>query len=273
MSPTWMPFYVGDYLRDTRRLSTLEHGAYILLIMEYWLHGEVPTDDKALARVAQLTDREWAKVRPTLSRFFTDEWRHGRIDAELEKAEAKTKLRQEAGSRGGFAKAKGKQKPSKSPSNASASAPSNALASSSEDTSELRSSERGRAFESFISIYPRLTNQDAARQRLDERLDAGVPFEDILDGVRRYARQVSDTEERFIKNPDIWLEKGCWKDGVSPVVKTVAEGLNKVFVKADSEGGRAWRAYIFARTGKTAPCINGGWYYETEWPPAQEAAE
>ncbi len=88
MSRPWMPLYVADYLGDTTRLSTLEHGAYMLLIMEYWQHGSLPADDNALARIARMTPREWSRIKVTISHFFDGEWRHKRIDAELGKADA-----------------------------------------------------------------------------------------------------------------------------------------------------------------------------------------
>jgi uncharacterized protein YdaU (DUF1376 family) len=83
MSAGWMPFWVGDYLADTRHLSTIEHGAYLLLMMHYWQHDGLPDDDRKLARIAGLSLKQWATYRPTLAEFFDGEWRHGRLQHEL----------------------------------------------------------------------------------------------------------------------------------------------------------------------------------------------
>lgn len=81
-----MPLYVADYLADTRRLSTLEHGAYMLLIMEYWRNEGIPTDDKKLARIVGLTFDEWMDIREEMADLFQDGWKHKRIDEELKRS-------------------------------------------------------------------------------------------------------------------------------------------------------------------------------------------
>lgn len=86
----WMPLWVDDYLSATTHLSTLEHGAYLLLIMAYWRRrGPLPDDPAALARVAGLQPAAWRKVEPTLRDLFAVDgghWRHARVDRELAEA-------------------------------------------------------------------------------------------------------------------------------------------------------------------------------------------
>jgi uncharacterized protein YdaU (DUF1376 family) len=77
-----MPLYVRDYIADTVHLSALEHGAYLMLIMNHWLHGSVPTDAK-LARIARLDCERWTGIRRTLVELFEPGWRHKRVEAEL----------------------------------------------------------------------------------------------------------------------------------------------------------------------------------------------
>lgn len=133
MSHPWMPFYVADYLADTMHLSTVEHGAYLLLICHYWKHGKLPSNARALPQICKLSDVAWAEVEPTLSDLFEQPgWKHKRIDAELEKAEIKHSRRVEAGSRGGNARAKHAAPLKPLPSNA----PSIAQASSSQPQSQ-----------------------------------------------------------------------------------------------------------------------------------------
>ncbi len=87
MSKPWMPLYVADYLRDTRRLTLAEHGAYLLLIMEYWTAKSLPNDDRQLARIIGASPAEWRKIKPAVTPFFDEQWRHKRIDKELAHAE------------------------------------------------------------------------------------------------------------------------------------------------------------------------------------------
>ena len=71
----WMPLNIADYLADTAHLGPAEHGAYLLLIMHYWQHGGLPDDDRRLARIARMTEEEWAGVRDTIAGFFSaDAW-------------------------------------------------------------------------------------------------------------------------------------------------------------------------------------------------------
>lgn len=88
MTAPYMPLFVADYLADTAHLNAVEHGAYLMLLMNYWQRGKpLPADDRKLARIARMTDAEWADARDTLSDFFTidgDHWRHKRVEAEIE---------------------------------------------------------------------------------------------------------------------------------------------------------------------------------------------
>ena len=90
-STPWMPFYPADYLADTRRLTTEQHGAYLLLLMDSWSSGALPDDDAVLARVAGLDAESWARARQALAGYFEiadGKWVHARIEREREHAQA-----------------------------------------------------------------------------------------------------------------------------------------------------------------------------------------
>lgn len=97
----WMPLYIADYLADTSHLSTEEHGAYLLLLMNAWTNeGVLPVNEERLRRITRMDRASWDASWPELKTFFyedDDQLRHHRLDAELVRAKANVKQRSEAG--------------------------------------------------------------------------------------------------------------------------------------------------------------------------------
>ena len=58
----WMPLYVADYLSATSRLTTEQHGAYLLLLMDYWKNGAPPNNDAVLAQITKLSPNAWSNA-------------------------------------------------------------------------------------------------------------------------------------------------------------------------------------------------------------------
>lgn len=104
----YMPLFVADYLADTAHLTATEHGAYLLLIMNYWQRGKpLPDDDLRLSRIARIEPADWPDMRAALEEFFEvvdGEWIHGRIEAELSHVRQKS-------DKAKFARSQGKDRP------------------------------------------------------------------------------------------------------------------------------------------------------------------
>lgn len=126
---TWMPLYIGDYLADTSRLTTEQHGAYLLLLMDYWRNGPPPDDEEVLAVITRLSAQQWRKHAPALRAFFRVEdgqWTQKRAESERYKAAGVNGKRAESG-KAGAAKRWGKND-SESMANGMASAMANGMA-------------------------------------------------------------------------------------------------------------------------------------------------
>jgi uncharacterized phage protein (TIGR02220 family) len=111
LSFAFLALYTGDYLRDTRHLSPLRHGVYLLLLMYCWdTRGPLPFDEQEIAGIANCrsTD-EIEALRYILLRYFErmeDGYYNQRIQREIERAHAISGKRSIAGLKGFQAKAK-----------------------------------------------------------------------------------------------------------------------------------------------------------------------
>lgn len=102
----FMQFYPTDYLADTQHLTTLEHGAYFLLILNYWQRGgRLPDEDRRLAGIVKMEVPDWLMIRPVLEEFFVimdGYWHHIRIEQEFSKIHAKSLKASAAGKASAF---------------------------------------------------------------------------------------------------------------------------------------------------------------------------
>jgi uncharacterized protein YdaU (DUF1376 family) len=108
----YMQLYVAEYLADTSHLNAAQHGAYLLLLMNYWQRGKaLPDLNDRLATVARMSNDEWTANRGILSEFFCVEnglWIHSRVERDL----VKVKGISNAGKIGGIASAKARKEKS-----------------------------------------------------------------------------------------------------------------------------------------------------------------
>lgn len=230
MSSPWMPLYVADYLADTRRLTMAEHGAYMLLIMEYWRNGGLPDDEMRLARIVGATPDEWAKVRDNVAELFQPGWRHKRIDAELAKSRDKSEAAKASASRRwqskGNANAYANAMPTQCEGNANAMLPqpqshispslrSGDIRAGRASASEAK--EAAQAFERFWTVWPNKIGKPVAAKayfKIWRETDA------IIAGVERYI--LDKPPDRPWLNPSTFLNQRRWEDDPAPVANARA---------------------------------------------------
>ncbi|WP_312320104.1 DUF1376 domain-containing protein [Atlantibacter hermannii] len=95
----YMQLYIADYLADTMHLSTEEHGAYLLLMFNYWQTGRAIPKNR-LAKIARLSNDRWSAVESSLKEFFNDngiEWVQERIERDLEAVRSSVNQKSAAG--------------------------------------------------------------------------------------------------------------------------------------------------------------------------------
>lgn len=74
-----MPLDTDSYLADTPHLSTVEHGAYMLILMTLWRSkdGWIDGSEKYLRRVARMSPAKWRQIETTIRKLLIE--KEGRV--------------------------------------------------------------------------------------------------------------------------------------------------------------------------------------------------
>lgn len=240
-----MPLWTDAYLGDTFDLSTLEHGAYLLLLMTMWRSGgSLPDDDKKLARSARLTTGQWKRIKPRLMEFFKVEngvITQGRLTDEYNAVRQKSK-RQSEKAKSRWLKTKethdAAASAGHSQSNASLTLTHNHIESSIEDScfalshendqpedcSESQVEEKPKPppdlFPEFWNAYPHRNGakkgKTLARKRWDKAVKSGADPGEIIQGARAYHRD-RQVVDGYAPDPATWLNQARWSDEIEPM--------------------------------------------------------
>jgi len=100
----FMPLNVRKYLGDTMHLNREQHGAYMLLIMAYWMRGGPLNDsDEELASIVRASRPDWKCLRRVLEPFFIvrdEKWFQKGAEKELARARQFIAAKSENGRKG-----------------------------------------------------------------------------------------------------------------------------------------------------------------------------
>jgi len=205
----YMQLYVNDYLADTAHLNATQHGAYILLLMNYWQQGKPLNNSRErLAFVARMTPEEWEDNREILAEFFWidgDIWTHARVENDLAKVREKSE-KASVSAKQAFAK--------RSLGVRSATHEQSPIYTDSDTDTDTKKDIYTEDFEKFWNTYPIKVGKGAAMKAWVKAIKK-TTAEVIVEGADRYARD-PNRDPSFTAHPATWLNGDRWLDSPLP---------------------------------------------------------
>lgn len=227
-----MPLATDAYLADTTHLSTLEHGAYLLLLMSMWrAGGRLPNDPVRLARFCRLSPGQFRRIWPALEGFFYvdgDQLGQGKCDDFLEAVRRKSKSASDS--------ARAKWRKNKKQAHADASSPqcgNDAIQDPANQEPKKNPPKPPKGggiddaeFEEWWALYPRKIAKGTARRayvKARKKTDADT----LKSAIRRFAAKVVGKEAEFIPYAASWLNGERWGDEDRVNVEPAQESQNQ----------------------------------------------
>ncbi len=221
----WFPFYGADFAGTVRTWSCEEIGAYILLLSEQWVNGQVPTDDKSLARIHPDIPTHW---KTKLQRKFPDGRNVRMHEIRIEMVDRSEQGRKAARVR--WDKDADAHADASADDDAAAhadlDADANGLAMVSTPTPIPRSKTTSKnqnklsavsdsMWQKFCALYPKRNGPDpnkSARAKAERAVSNGAAWSDIMSGLRKYADHCKTIESQFIMRKETFLnpQKEFW---------------------------------------------------------------
>ncbi len=225
----YMQLYVAEYLADTMHLSTEEHGAYLLIIFNYWQTGK-PIPKPRLPKIARLSNDRWISVEVSLSEFFNevdDEWVHERIELDLEvvrmaqtqrvaAGKASAEARKQA-AKAGIAKARNDR-------STTVDDPLNENSTNKKRTEEIRQEEvkqpvpdaqsRADYFDRFWKLYPKKKSKADAEKAWSKLKMTDEFFSSIILALSTQAASKDWTKDggQYVPLAGTWIRGKRWED-------------------------------------------------------------
>lgn len=276
----YMQLYVADYLADTAHLNAAQHGAYLLLLMNYWQRGKaLVNSNERLANVARMSNEEWNKNRDVLAEFFEvtdDEWIHGRVERDLDAVRGISNRNKAAGLASANARATKRQQQMNERSTSvqrnvnhtdtdtDTEQDQDLLLDKSSERTPKRPSIPEKVLVSIYDVYPRKVGRGAALKRIASavgRLAGGerdAPMEPI-DAARAlfaltkaYARSPAgkNPDQQYIPHPATWFNESRYLDDPETWQHTGgSHGKIRAHSSKTSGNADAARAYIASLEG------------------------
>lgn len=248
--------WTDAYLGDTNHLTTIEHGAYLLLLMTAWRSKDctLPNDDKMLARYTRMSTKQWGRVKPIIMEFFTiegDRVFQSRLTAEY------TRVRQKSANLSN--NAKGKPLRIKDSTQADAEPIDNKTAANGGGTTSISTTTKNNPptpleWGDFVNCYPDRGKLEKdlskAEEIFIELVGSGVDPAEIIDGLKGYASAVSGMEnKRSVLKATTFLRKKTWKE----YLKAKLEPLT-----ANGVSGEGWEEVLKSWSD---PLTSATWLY------------